>query len=123
MYCKICQCPLGREDSPNCSECVGCEQHVCERCDNLLSDAITEIDGSFFCAECKDKPLIRDLREFLRSGEHVVQSRDGKEKRWFGVRRCLGSGGSIEGWLVSHNCKVWACPTPLDVEAAIRRMF
>jgi hypothetical protein len=119
MNCKICSTPLGREST----QCVACERYVCERCENLLSDAITEIDNAFYCCSCASEPAIHDLRQYLRSGEHSAQSRDGSEKRWFGVRRCVAEDGAIHGWLVAGNGNVYACSDPLAVEAAIREMF
>jgi hypothetical protein len=120
MSCKICNTT---SDSLNYTQCAGCERRVCEPCETKLTDALTEINGAFYCAECVDKPLIQDLRQFLRTGEHKVTSRDGRETRWFGVRRCTEPDGKIHGWLVAHNGKVWACMEPLAVEAAIREMF
>ena len=123
MYCKICDRPIGREDSQNSTQCAGCEKYVCESCENLLTDALTEINGAFYCAQCADKPAIQDLRTYLRSGEHKVVSRDGRESRYFGVRRCIEPDGKIHGWLVAWGGKVWACTEPLQVEQAITEMF
>jgi hypothetical protein len=39
------------------------------------------------------------------------------------VRRCVESDGMIRGWLLAHNGRVWACESPLEVEAAIMSMF
>lgn len=123
MYCKICDRPIGREDSPNSTQCAGCERFVCESCENLLSDALTEINGAFYCAACADKPAIADLRTYLRTGEHKAVSRDGKEARWFGVKRCTADDGAILGWLFSGGGRVAICREPLQVEAAIRSLF
>lgn len=123
MECKICATALGREDSPEHTQCIGCERFVCERCENLLSGALVEIDGQFYCADCADKPAIADLRTYLRTGEHKAVSRDGKEARWFGVKRCCADDGAILGWLFSGGGRVAICREPLQVEAAIRSLF
>lgn len=123
MDCKICSDLLGREDSPECTQCIGCERYVCERCETLLSGALVEIGGQFYCADCADKPAIADLRPYLRTGEHRAISRDGKESRWFGVKRCCADDGAILGWLFSGGGRVAVCSQPLQVEAAIRSLF
>ena len=115
--CKICG------STGEHTQCTGCERFVCEQCESLLTDALTEIGSGSYCAECLDKPAIADLRQYLRSGEHKAVSRDGKETRWFGVRRCVADDGAIMGWLVSGGGQVTPCESPLAVEAAIRGMF
>lgn len=121
--CKICRRPVGREDTGNYSQCVACDSSVCERCCTDFSEAIVEIDGREYCADCQSLPRIDDIRQYLRSGEHCVMSRDRRDKRWFGVRRCIEPDGMIRGWLLAHDYKVWACETPLEVEKAIQEMF
>jgi hypothetical protein len=111
--CKICG------STGEHTQCTGCERFVCEQCESLLTDALT----GGYCAECLDKPAIADLRQYLRSGEHKAVSRDGREVRWFGVRRCVADDGAIMGWLVSGGGQVTPCESPLAVEAAIRGMF
>jgi len=120
MSCKICD---ARADTCELTQCIGCERYVCERCENLLSGALVEISGQYYCADCADKPAISDLRPYLRSGEHRAVSRDGKESRWFGVKRCTADDGAILGWLFSGGGRVAVCSQPLQVEAAIRSLF